>query len=328
MMRRAVVAVALLAAAAMTTAAHAQPAGWKPSRPVELVAPSAAGGGSDTLARLVQKLLQEGRLTEAPLTVINKPQAGGVIAWTGLNQNPNDGHHLAISTVNLLTNHITGRTPLNYTDFSAIAQLFSETVGIAVRADSPLKSGRDLVAQMKQDPGALSAAIGTSLGNSGHVALALVARAAGSDAKKLRAVVFPAASQGITALLGGHVDLVASPASNLLPHQAAGKLRIIAISAPQRQSGALAGVPTLREQGANVIVDNLRGVIGPKAMTAAQVAYWESVLARMVTAAEWKEHLDKNVWTDSYVGAAGSLKALAEQYEEMRVGLKELGLAK
>ncbi len=319
----------MLAAAAIAATGAAQgQSTWKPARNVELVAASAPGGGSDNLARLVHKTLQEQKIIDVPMTVINKPASGGVVAWGGLNQNPMDGHHLAISTANLLTNHITGRTAMHYSDVTAVAQLFSESVGIAVRAESPIRNGRDLAALLKADAGNVSAAIGTSLGNPGHITLALVTQAAGGDSKRLKAVVFQSVSQGISALLGGHVDVVASPASNLAAQHIAGRIRIIGLSAEQRYSGALAQVPTWREQGINVVIDNLRGIIGPKAMSAAQTAYWESALARVVRTAEWKAHLEKNQWTDSFTGAEGSRKALAEQHEEMRAGLAALGMVK
>ena len=325
-MRRviAVAAAALLCAHAPGSAAQE----WKPARHVEIAAPSAAGGGSDTLARLAQKLLQEHKLVAQTISVVNKPGAGGAIAWTGLNQHAGDAHHIAISTANLLTNHITGASALHYTELTPLAQLFSEPVGIAVRADSPVKSGRELIARLKADPAALSAAVGTSLGNSGHITLALVTRAAGGDAKKLKAVVFSAAAQGMTALLGGHVDLVASPVSNLVPHLQGGKIRILAVSAPLRLGGALAEAPAWRELGANVVIDNLRGVVGPKGLSAPQIAYWEAVLKRMTGTDEWKTRLEQNAWTDTFTGAAGSARELKLQHDEMRAGLAELGLAK
>ncbi len=294
---------------------------WKPTRNIEIVAPSGAGGGSDEVARLVQRILQERKLVETPLAVVNRPGAGGAIAWTGLNQHPGDGHYLAISTANLLTNHITGVSPLNYTDLTPVAQLFSESVAVAVRADSPIRSGKELLARLKSDASALSAAVGTSLGNTGHIALALVTRAAGGDAKKLKAVVFSAAAQGQTALLGGHIDLIASPASNLVPHHAERRVRIIAVSAPARLAGVLADVPTWREIGADVVIDNLRGVVGPKDMAAPQIAYWESLLGKMVAADEWQQNLEKNSRVNSYTGSTGSRKALEGQYEQMRAGL-------
>lgn len=311
-----------------TPAAAQTPAAWKPSRNVELVAASAAGGGSDNLARLAQKLLTEQKIIDVPMTVINKPASGGVVAWMGLNQNPMEGHHLAINTANLLTNYITGRSTLHYSDVTSVAQLFSEAVGIAVRADSPIKSARDLAAQLKADAGGVSAAIGTSLGNSGHIALALVTQAAGGEPKKLRAVVFQSVSQGVTALIGGHVDVISTAASNLAAHHTAGRIRIVGLTAPQRYSGALAAVPTWREHGIAVEVDNLRGVIGPKAMSAAQVAYWEAALARLAATPEWKAHIEKNQWSENFAGARASYKILAQQHEEMRVGLAALGMVK
>ncbi len=318
-------------AASLILCAQAQaqsPGAWKPTRNIELVAGSAAGGGSDNLARLVQKILHEQKIVDAPLTVINKPASGGVVAWLGLNQNPMDGHHLAISTANLVTNHITGRSTLHFSEVTSVAQLFSEAVGIAVRADSPIRNGHDLAARLKTDANGVSAAIGTSLGNSGHIALALVTQTAGGDAKKLKAVVFQSVSQGITALIGGHVDVVSTAASNLAPHHIAGRIRIIGLTAPRRYAGALAGVPTWREQGVAVDVDNLRGVIGPKAMSAAQIAYWEAALARAVATSEWKSHLEKNQWTENFAGAEASRKILSEQQDEMRAGLIALGMAK
>ncbi len=312
----------------LATAHGAAAQGWKPARNVELVAASAAGGGSDNLARLVQKIIQEQKIIDVPLTVINKPASGGVVAWMGLNQTPMDGHHLSISTANLITNHIIGRSTLHYNDLTSVAQLFSESVAIAVRADSPIRNGRDLAALLKADAGNVSAAIGTSLGNSGHIALALVTQVAGGDAKKLKAVVFQSVSQGVTALAGGHVDVVSTAAANLAAHHIAGRIRIIGLTAPRRYAGALAAVPTWREQGIAVEVDNLRGVIGPKAMSAAQIAYWEAAFARVVASAEWKSNLEQNQWSDTFAGSAASSKILKEQHDEMRAGLVALGMVK
>jgi putative tricarboxylic transport membrane protein len=316
----------LILALAACTPCGAQ--SWKPTKPVELNVPSAAGGGSDHIARLVQRVIDARGLLGSPLVVMNRPGAGGAIAWSALTAHAGDAHYLAISTANLLTNHITGTSPLNYTDLTPVAQLFSESVGIAVRADSPLRTARDLMALLKTDPSRVSAAVGTSLGNSGHVALALATRAAGGDAKKLRAVVFNAAAQGMTALLGGHVDLVASPASNLVQQLGERRIRVLALSAPVRAGGALADVPTWRESGADVVIDNLRGVIGPKGLSAAQLTYWEGVFSALVQSDEWRKSLEQNAWTPGYAGSDGSRAALKTQYDQLRSGLGELGLAK
>ena len=317
-----------LALAALSVAMPVAAQNWKPARNVEIIAPSAAGGGSDDVARLVQRILQEKKLVDVTATVVNRPGAGGAIAWVSLNQHAGDGHYFAISTANLLTNHITGASPLHFTDLTPVAQLFSESVAVAVRADSPVRNGKDLLARLKSDSSALSAAIGTSLGNTGHIALALATRAAGGDARKLKAVVFSAAAQGTAALLGGHVDLIASPASNLVSHHAEKRIRVVAVSAPARLSGVLADAPTWREAGADVVIDNLRGIVAPRDLSTSQTAYWEAVLGKMVAAEEWQQNLEKHSRVNSYAGSAGSRKALESQYEQMRAGLAELGLAK
>ena len=120
-------AIAFSAALALALPSIATAQSWKPSRHVELVAPSAAGGGSDTIARLVQRVLQENKIVEVPVNVVNKAGAGGTLAWSGLNQHPGDGHYISISTVNLLTNFIAGRSPLSYAELTPLAQLFSDT---------------------------------------------------------------------------------------------------------------------------------------------------------------------------------------------------------
>ena len=316
------------AAAVASEFATAGDLSWKPTRHVEFVAPSAAGGGSDTIARLVQRVLQENKIVEVPVNVVNKAGAGGTLAWSGLNQHPGDGHYISISTVNLLTNFIAGRSTLSYAELTPLAQLFSEYAGFAVRADSPIKSGRHLMEQLRRDPAALSVAVGTTLGSGTHIALALTTKAVGGDARKLKAVVFPGAGNALTALLGGHVDIMGSPVSNLIPHVIDGKIRLIAVTSPKRLGGALAQTPTLREQGANVEVDNLRGVIGPKGMSAGQIAYWEGALKKMSESAEWHKYLEKNLWEHSFTGAEGSRKALQAQHDEMRAGMAELGLVK
>src|SRR5688572_25604374 len=99
-------AVIFCAAGCVPTTALAQAAPWKPSKPVELVLGVAAGGGIDRTARLIQKIVQDRRLVETPLNVVNKPGGGGTIAQTYINAHPGDAHYYTISATSLLTNHI------------------------------------------------------------------------------------------------------------------------------------------------------------------------------------------------------------------------------
>src|SRR5262249_8395006 len=115
--------------------AAAQPA-WKPEKPIELIAPSAPGGGTDRTARLIQKIWQERRALDVPVTVANKPGGQGTVALPYLKTHAADAHYLEIASAVVLTNHIIGASPFSYTDFTPIAMLNSEYVVFAVKADS------------------------------------------------------------------------------------------------------------------------------------------------------------------------------------------------
>lgn len=301
---------------------------WAPEKNVEIVVTTGPAGAQDRTARTMQGILQQRQMVSVPITVVNKPGGGGALGLAYLNQRTADGHALLTTSPTLLANHIVGASTLTYTDVTPIAQLFSEYVGFAVRADSPIKSARDLVERIRKDPSAFSASISTSAGNHNHIAIGLVMKTAGVDLKRLKVVVFKASGESVTAVLGGHVDFLATTASNLVQHVTDGKMRVLAMASPSRLAGPMASVPTWRELGIDAIGNNWRGVAGPKGMTAAQVAYWEGVLAGLVATDEWKKDIEKNLWVGNYMRSADSGAEYKRQYAELKDVLTELGLAK
>jgi putative tricarboxylic transport membrane protein len=132
----------------------------------------------------------------------------------------------------------------------------------------------------------------------------------------------------MTALIGGHVDAIASSASSVAAQAQAGTLRTIAVAAPRRLSGPMASVPTWKEQGVNAIFSNWRGLIGPKGLAPAQIAYWDNVIGQIVKSDEWLREVEKRGWEPEYLNSAESRKFLDRQNEELRALLGELGLAK
>lgn len=311
-----------------TANVYSQPAQWRPEKNVEIVAGVSPGGAQDRTARQVQRIIQEKRLINTSSLVVNKPGGGGTISLVYMNQHVGDGHYLLVGSVPLLANHITGRSPLSHRDFTPIAQLFSEYVSLTVNVDSPLRTANDVVARLKADPQALSISVGTTYGNQNHVAVANMYRAIGGDARKLKVVVFSSTGDAVSALLGGHVDAVSSPPSTVAPYVEAGKLRMLAISSPQRLTGKFANCPTWKELGLNVVVASDRGIIGPKGLAPAQVAYWEDVLAKVTASEEWKEDLNRNLWVDNFKKSAEAKAYLDATYNELKIALDELGLSK
>lgn len=300
---------------------------WKPEKAVEIIAVNAPGGGSDRIARMMAKVLQEGRLIETPVNVVNKPGGGGSVAYAYLNQHPGDGHYVVLASKAILTNHLVGRGP-SYTEFTPVANLFSEWISVTVRPDSPLKTGKDLVERLKKDPTALSFGIATSLGNLNHQGAASALKEAGIEVKKMRTVIFQSGGAATTAMLGGHIDIVPITAAFAASMVRNGQVRLIAVSSPQRLTGVLADVPTWRELGYDAVVSNWRSMIGPKAMTEAQIAYWDRALRRLIESAEWKKELETNFWTSEYLGSAETRKHMAQDNVQARAFLVDLGLAK
>ena len=308
-------------------AAGASAQSWRPDKNVELIIPGGAGGGQDRTARIMQKIMQEG-LVPTTVTVVNRPGGGSNLAYIHLNQFAGDGHYLASATATLLTNYILGTSPLNYTHFTPVSVLYGEYIGFAVRADGPFRTGRDIIERMKSAPDTVSFAFGTSAGNANHIGIALALKAAGIDAARMKTVIFKASIEAASALMGGHVDVVATPMSTYLPVLGTGKLRIVAIAAPQRVGGKFADVPTWREQGYNAVMPSFRMFIGAKGLDTRQLRYWNGVFAKLAASDEWKKELAANEWQGSYLNSAESLKYLGSQSQSYRAVLTELGLAK
>jgi putative tricarboxylic transport membrane protein len=322
------VAIVLGAALAIGFAPAVAQTSWKPDRNIEIVVPSAPGGSNDKTARTVERIIHEKRLLNTSLTVVNKPGGGNNMTMNYVAQHPGDGHFLMVGTPTILTNHIVGASQYNYTDFTPVASLFNDYVVFAVKADSGPKTGRELTQRLQKDPKSISIGFATTLGSHNHIAAGLLAKAVGVDPRALKAIAFKGSSEAIVALLGGHIDLVTTAAGNVSEHVSSGKLRVVSIAANQRMPGVLAGVPTWKEQGINVVFGAWRGIMGPRGMTGAQVAFWEKIFSQAVAAPEWKVDLERNFWSDDFALSEPFRKDLKQEYADMKAVLTDIGLAK
>lgn len=317
------------AAAVLIAAPGAAPAqAWKPQQPVEIIVGSAAGSSPDTMARAIQRIWQDKRLVEVPTNVVNRVGGGNTIAWNFLSQRPGDGHFLMVSNINLSAGHLTGTTTWSYRDFTSLGILFHEYIALSVTVDSPIKDGKDLLARLKNDPGAASLAVSSVAGGANHTAAGLVMRTAGVDVKKVRTVVFDSAGKTMIAMLGGHVDLAATSITAALRQVQAGKVRVLGITAPRRLGGEMAQFPTWREQGADIEFSNYRGFIGPAGLSAAQVAYWEGVLAGLDRDEGWRAYLEQNQLDRQLMSGREARKYMDDLAVPLRAVLGDLGLLK
>jgi putative tricarboxylic transport membrane protein len=307
-------------------AVHAQAGAWKPDKNIEIVVGLTAGSSQDRTARAIQHIAQAKTLLNVTSAVVNRVGGAGNVAWSYLAQHPGDAHWLQIASPTILTNHLIGTAQFTYADYTPLALLGNQYIGLAVRPDSPIKTARDLLERLRADPS--SVALGTnSLGSYLHIVCALTARAAGMDPKRLKLVIFQG-GELMTAALGGHVDVIATVTSNLLPHVQAGKLRLIGMSSARRLGGALAQVPTLKEQGIDAVLANWQGVFGPPKLAPPQVAYWDGVFTRLVNTDEWKRDQEQNLWESEHLNSAAYARFLKTDYEQAKAIFIELGLAR
>lgn len=301
---------------------------WRPERNIEIIIPTAAGGINDQVSRLIQKTLQDGRLVGVPVIPTNKAGGNQLLAIAYLNQYAGNPHYLLYSAPTVFTNQLGGLTAQMYTDFTPLALLYVEHTVITVATASPLKTMRDLIGRLKTDPTAFAFGV-SSRGGPNHLALSQAVRTAGIDPAKLKVVVFKTNAESMTAMMGGHLQAVASSVSSSMSQVSAGNTRMLAIAAPQRMGGALAAVPTLREQGIDAEgISNWRVVFAAKGITPAQVNFWEEALAKTVVTADWKKLLDDNNLESQFMRSRDTAKYLESEYAATRAVMSDLGLTK
>jgi putative tricarboxylic transport membrane protein len=302
--------------------------GWSPQKNVEIIATSVPGGSQDKTARALERIFLAHKLVPSTLTVANRSGGGGNIAFTYVSQRTADPHYLVIAGTGLLSNHILGASKLHHTDLTPLAHLVNDYMVVAVSAGSPIRTGKEFVERLKKDPQSLSIGFANAFGSTRHISAGLLMKAIGANPRDLKTVVFKGSAEAIVAVLGGHIDVVVVGATNTTVHVEGGKMRVIGAGAPQRFKGVLAGAPTWKEQGVDLVSGTFRGIMGPKGLTSAQVAFWEGALRKLSETDEWKKDLERNYWFNDFMPAAQFAKELEKEYVDTKAVLVDLGLAK
>ena len=298
--------------------------GWKPERNVELTIPTSPGGSNDGAGRLVHKLWTELKLLPVQSTVVNRSGGEHIVAYTYISQRTGDSYSIGLMSTPMLVNPIQGRTQLTHNDVQPIAYLITEPMVAVVRADSPLKTGKDLVEALSKNPASYSIAL-TSTGH--RVSIGLPLHKAGVNIKTVRMPAFKGGGETTTAVLGGHADVQITSVSTSVPHVTSGQMRVIAISSSKRLGGIMATVPTWQELGFQSS-GSWKAVMAPKGITPAQIAFWEEVMRKSAASDEIRQYAEQNQWLLEFKGAAETKKWLDEEYAALTVIMTELGLVK
>lgn len=302
---------------------------WQPQRPIQIVAGTPPGGGLDRVARALAKAIAATALCNVPVEVVNVPGGGARKAWTHYVENfPADGHVVGISSPNLTTDYLVGAASFEHTRYVPIATLITEYIAFAVRSDSPLKTGSDFLQRLHRDAASVTVALSTALGNPNHIALAKLTRQAGGDINAPVLHVFDSALTAVAEVVAGAADICAVTAASVLTELAAGRVRVLGISAPERLSGAFAAIPTWRELRADCVIGAWRGVTGAAGLPADRVAYWQRLLRAATEQPAWLDDLARLNWSPQYHDGVALSAYLGAERAEFVTVLGELGLLK
>lgn len=257
-----------------------------PSKPIELIVQFPSGSSADVVARVLADGLSKS--VGQNVLVINRPGAGGALAYKQVQAAKPDGYTLVFNSNSISTVHYSGLTPFDYKAFDPIARVTVENPVIAVRKDSPWNNLSEMIVHARAKPGEIR------LGNSGtgsHTHITAVAFVAGQKVEVLH-VPF-AAAQVVTNLLGGHIDAVVQLPGALTPHVRAGTLKVLGSLSSAREP-AFPAVPTALEQGMKFQADMWRGVAAPKGTSPEVLAKLETALHRAVNSPDFKAAGEKN----------------------------------
>ena len=290
---------------------------------LKMMIPANPGGGWDTTGRALGKALQEAGAATA-VTYDNKGGAAGAIGLAQfVNASKGDGNALMVMGAVMLGGIITGKPPVSVTQATPIARLTSEYNVFVLPANSPFKTMKDVVEQMKKDPGSVKWG-GGSRGSTEHIAAAMIAREVGVDASKINYVAFRGGGEATAAILGGNVTVGGSGYSEFAQYIESGKMKPIAVTSGARLKGV--NVPTLKEQGINVEIGNWRGVYGAPGITAEQRKALTDMVLKAMKTKSWAEALEKNAWTPAVMAGKEFEDFVDREFASLRATMVKAGM--
>lgn len=281
------------------------------------------GGGYDQTGRGIGRALQEAGVAGS-VTYENKGGAGGTIGLAQfVNASKGDPHALVVVGAVMVGAIVQNKPPITLAQATPIARLLAEYNVFVVPANSPFKSMKEVVEQMKKDPASVKWG-GGSKGSVDHVSVAMIAREAGVDVARINYVPFKGGGEATAAILGGHVTVGTSGYAEMEEFIRTGKLRALAVTAPNRLRGSQ--VPTLIEQGINVSIGNWRGVYGAPGITPQQRDKLIEAVVKATKTRAWTETLAANNWTPALMTGEQFAQFVDEDHARLRALMVKLGM--
>ena len=317
--RRALLGLAVLAAA---SGASAQ---TYPDRPITMIVPWGAGGGTDAVARIIASLMEKD--LGQPVNVVNRTGGSGVVGHSAIATAPADGFTIGMITVEITMMHHQKLTELDGTSYTPIALVNLDPAGFQVRADSGYKNMNDVLAAIKANPGKFKAS-GTGQGGIWHLALAGWLRDAKVDPASVPWVPSNGAAPGLQDLVAGGVEFVPCSLPEARSLIDAGKVRSLALMASSR-STLFPAVPTLKEStGSDWATGAWRGIAAPKGLPPAIAARLESSVKKAYDSKEYKDFMAQRGFGMLWGSSGEFASFMAKGDADMKAVMTAVGIAK
>jgi len=296
-----------------------------PSRPITMVVPWGAGGGTDATARIIASLLE--KELGQPVTVVNRTGGSGVVGHSAIASAAPDGYTIGVATVEIGMMHWQGLTELTGASYTPIGLVNADPAGVQVRADSPYKTVNELLAAIKANPGKLKAS-GTGQGGIWHLAIAGLLRDQKIDPATVPWVPSNGAAPGLQDMIAGGVDIapVSLPESRALIDS--GKVRSLAIMS-EESSALYPNVPTLKKAvGSDWTMAAWRGIVAPKGIPADVRDKLAAAIKKIAAGKEFNEFMSKQGYGVIYKAPDDFAKFMAKSDMELGATMKAVGLVK
>jgi putative tricarboxylic transport membrane protein len=290
---------------------------------LKMMIPANPGGGWDTTGRALGKAMQEAGVA-ATVSYDNKGGAAGALGLAQfVNGSKGDPNALMVMGAVMVGGIITSKPPVNLSQATPLARLTSEYNVFVLPANSPLQSMKDVIEQLKKDPGSVKWG-GGSRGSTEHIAAAMIAREVGVDPAKINYVAFRGGGEATAAILGGNVTVGGSGYSEFAEYISTGKMKALAVTSDKRLQGV--AVPTLKEQGINVVIGNWRGVYGASGINADQRKALIDAVIKATKSKAWAESLEKNGWTPALLTGDEFAKFVDDEFASLRAVMAKSGM--
>ncbi|MDZ7939183.1 MAG: tripartite tricarboxylate transporter substrate binding protein [Rhodoferax sp.] len=312
----------IISSIALTSSLMAMPAfAAFPEKPITMICPWTAGGGTDTLLRALSKEAE--KYLGQTINVVNQTGGGGAIGHNAIRAARPDGYTVGMITFELNSLPPQGLVPFTWKNFDPLMRVNSDPAALTVRADAPYSTVRGFMDYAKTHPGEVT------IGNSGpgsvwHIAAGLAADKTGVAVKH---VPFDGAQPAVTALVGGHIKAVAVSVAEVRGQVQAGNLKILGVMSPERDK-LFPDVPTFMQQGVDVQFFTWRGLAAPKGVPADAKAKIVAAYKKAFDSQDFKDFAAKASLNLSYQEAADFSKFLDQNYRDVETVMTKLGLAK